>query len=246
MLRGGAPTGGETTFAVYDPSLVPPLPQAVTVWGEDAELRQWLSARGVSVREPDAGPSAEPEVLLVAGSLGAPERWRDLAERIARGGTAVFLSPAAVAGGDQPMRWAPLAGKGTVRWIHGWLYLKDEWAKAHPVFDGLPAGGLLDYDVYRDLIPDAVFAGQEPPEEAVAGAIKASQDYDSGLIVAIYRLGAGRFALNSLRIRECLGADPVADRLLVNLLRWAAPKPGTGLTELPGDFDERIRAMGYE
>ena len=92
----------------------------------------------------------------------------------------------------------------------------------HPVFDGLPAGGLMDYTFYREIIPDTVLAAQDPPAEAVAGAIKASQDYSSGLTLAVYEFGDGRFILNTLLIRENLGVHPVAERLLRNLLNYAA------------------------
>ena len=130
----------------------------------------------------------------------------ELARRMARGATVIFLTPEVLRRGDQPVGWLPLEHKGSLTAIRGWLYLKDEWCKRHPIFDGLPAGGLMDYAYYRELIPDAVWSGQEPPAEAVAGAIKASQDYASGLMVAVYNFGAGRFVLNTLQIRENLAA----------------------------------------
>jgi hypothetical protein len=80
----------------------------------------------------------------------------------------------------------------------------------------------MDYTFYREIIPDTVLVGQDPPTEAVAGAIKASQDYSSGLMLAVYERGAGRFILNTLLIRENLGSNPVAERLLRNLLNYAA------------------------
>ena len=139
------------------------------------------------------------------------------------------------------MGWLPLANKGEPSFLKpdkksyeepltSWLYLKDEWAKAHPIFDGLPAGGLMDNTFYREIIPDAAWIGQDPPLEAIAGAIKASQDYSSGLMVAAYNLGAGRFILNTLLIRDNLGRHPVAERLLRNMLRYAA---GTSRSPLP-------------
>ncbi len=129
--------------------------------------------------------------------------------------------------------------------IRGWLYLKDEWAKRHPIFEGVPAGGLLDYTVYREIIPDLVFSGQDAPDAAVAGAVKASQDYDSGLMLAIYRLGAGRFVVNTLRIRENLGTHPVAERLLRNLLLYAATDTTRPLAQPPRDVDSLLRSIGY-
>ena len=102
------------------------------------------------------------------------------------------------------------------------LYLKDEWAKRHPIFEGLQAGGLMDYTVYREIIPHLGFVGQSPPLEAVAGACKTSQGYESGLLVAVHACGEGRLVMNALRVREELETSPVAERLLRNMLRYAA------------------------
>jgi len=255
--RGAAAAGGETEFYVTDPADLPPVETEVVLWGEDKDLARWLADHGIRSRlafppyEGGAGGGGAPtvrEVILVsnkpAGAGGADE-WRELARRIAQGSTAIFLSPEVFAKGDQPLGWLPLIHKGTIGPIPSWLYLKDEWAKNHPIFEGLPSGGLLDYTFYRELIPDAVWSGQDPPVEAVAGAIKASQDYSSGLLMAVYNLGAGRFILNSLLIRENLGTHPAADRLLRNLLRYAGREAGRPLADRPPDFDEQLEARGY-
>ena len=114
------------------------------------------------------------------------------------------------------------------------------------MFDGLPAGGLMDYTFYREIIPDAVWMNQDPPVEAVAGAIKASQDYSSGLMLSVYPLGAGRFVLNTLLIRENLGRHPAAERLLRNLLRSAGNDLQQPVADLPADFEAQLRAIGYK
>jgi len=138
-----------------------------------------------------------------------------------------------------------LANKGTVSPIVGWLYLKDEWSKRHPIFEGMPSGGLMDYNYYREIIPDLVWSGQDPPAEAVAGAIKASQDYASGLMLSVHSLGEGRFILNTLRIRENLGLHPAAERLLRNMLRYAARDMKKPLGSLPADFEQQLKAMRF-
>ncbi|MHC1767168.1 MAG: sugar-binding domain-containing protein [Verrucomicrobiia bacterium] len=217
--RGGAATGGETEFYLADPAEMPAVKTEVTLGGEDATLAKWLGDHGIRFRKLAAGEPAPHEVILVSKT---PPAFEELWKRVEQGATVVFLSPEVLKKGDQPLGWLPLANKGTTSPIRGWLYLKDEWAKRHPIFDGLPCGGLMDYTFYREIIPDLVLSGQDPPAEAVAGAIKASQDYSSGLMVAIYESGAGRFILNTLLIRENLGTDPVADRLLRNLLNYAA------------------------
>jgi len=221
LERGGAATGGETVFYVADPAEMPAVETEIELWGDDPGLTKWLAERRIRVRVARSGdrPQTMREVILVSKT---PPAFEELWRRVENGATAVFLSPDVLRKGDQSLGWLPLANKGTATPIRGWLYLKDEWAKRHPIFDGLPAGGLMDYTFYREIIPDTVLAGQDPPAEAVAGAIKASQDYSSGLMLAVHESGAGRFILNTLLIRENLGANPAAERLLRNLLNYAA------------------------
>ena len=64
-------------------------------------------------------------------------------------------------------------------------------------------------------------------------------------MLSVYNLGAGRFILNSLRVRQELGQDPTAERLLRNMLRFAARDIAKPPAELPADFDEQLRAEGY-
>ncbi|HUT36248.1 MAG TPA: glycoside hydrolase family 2 TIM barrel-domain containing protein [Planctomycetota bacterium] len=243
--RGAAAAGEAVEFYVADPAEMPPVEAEVALWGEDAALSKWLSDHGIRVAQ--AAAAARREVILVgAKPPGDAAAFADLARRIARGSTAIFLCPEVFRKGGNPVGWLPLANKGSLAAMRSWVYLKDEWAKPHPIFDGLPTGGLMDLTFYRDLIPDHVWAGQDAPAEAVAGGINASQAYSSGLLVAVYPLGAGRFVLNTLRIREELGRHPAAERLLRNLLRTAARDAAKHPAELPAAFDQQLKALGYE
>ena len=103
----------------------------------------------------------------------------------------------------------------------------------------------MDLTFYRELIPDLVWAGQQPPAEALAGAINTSQAYSSGLLVAVHELGAGRVILNTLAIRDQLGRHPAAERLLRNMLRYAADAADAPPADLPSDFDQQLDALGY-
>ena len=103
----------------------------------------------------------------------------------------------------------------------------------------------MDYADYRELVPDVVFMDIESAADPVAGGINASWGYQSGLMVAVYTLGDGEFILNSLRIRDNLGAVPQADRLLRNMLRFAGRDASKPLAELPADFDAQLGAIGY-
>jgi AcrR family transcriptional regulator len=114
----------------------------------------------------------------------------------------------------------------------------------------------MDYTYYRNVVIttppaygglDVAYASEEPPAEAVAGSIETSYfpSPTGGLLLAVYDLGAGRFILNLLRIRNNLGTDPAAERLLRNLLRYAAQDLQKPPVPLPADFDRQIQAFGY-
>jgi len=223
MLEGGAPTGGEAVFYGMSRSDMPPVLDPVVLWGDDSDLADRLRAMGVQAVSLDS-PEAQGKAAILVGASAAgvgDAEWQALADRISAGSTVVFLCPEVFRVGDDPAARVPLGNRGRLATMANWVYLKDEWAKRHSIFEGLQCGGLMDYTFYREIIPDLAWADQDPPEEAVAGANNTSQGYASGLLVAVHRLGEGRVVLNTLRIRQNLGTDPVAERLLRNMLRFA-------------------------
>lgn len=252
--KNAAAAGGEIEFYVADPAEMPAVETEVVLWGDDAGLASWLAASGIKTRPFAPGMQNAREVILVGSrpAAGDAEAFGQLARHIARGSHAVFLSPKVFAKGKDATGWLPLVNKGTLAPKLSWLYHTDDWAKQHPIFDGMPAGGILDHTYYRQVIPgsasttpNALWSGQDAPAEVVAGSINSSLGYSSGLLVAVYDFGAGRFTLNTLRILENLGSDPVAERLLRNMLRHAAWDVNQPLVELPADFEQRLKAMGY-
>ena len=48
-----------------------------------------------------------------------------------------------------------------------------------------------------------------------------------------------------LAIRDQLGRHPAAERILRNMLRYAAQETNKPPAELPADFPERLKSMGY-
>jgi len=188
--------------------------------GDDAELDTWLAEHGIATA-PLADARPDTPVILVSGACPQDAAaWEALSDRVRNGATAVVLTVGSLARGEDSLGWLPIEPKGAAGTLWGWLYLKDEWARRHPILDGLPSGGLMDYTVYREIIPDMVLVGQHADAQAVVGACKTSQGYESGLMVVVHRHGEGRIVLNTLLVRENLGRDPVAERLLRNMLRY--------------------------
>jgi hypothetical protein len=247
--KGAAAAGGDVEFYVADANEMPKVEAEVLLWGDDAGLPEWLAAHGIKTRPLTTGTAQTAREVILVGrrpAAGGAQAFRELAEHIARGSSVVFLSSDALAKDDNhPTYWLPLANKGGRTGLHVWLYHKDDWAKNHPIFDGLPTGCILDSTFYREIIPSIGFTGQDVPAEAVAGAIDTACGYGSALTLAVYKLGEGRFMINTLRIRENLGKDPVAERLLRNMLRYAARDIAKPIADLPSDFDAQLRAFGY-
>ena len=102
----------------------------------------------------------------------------------------------------------------------------------------------MDYAIYRDIIPDEIWFGGQNPTEIVAGTICTAIGYSSGLIVAVQELGAGKFILNTLRIKENLGKDPGAERLLRNMLRYLDHDLTDPIVDLPANFVVQLQEIG--
>jgi len=247
--KGAAASGEEARFFVdVRPEEMPKIDNEVLVAGQDAGLMSWLSAHGIRHRPHDPSrPQTAREVILASGKPPADPSvvFPDLARRLARGSAVIFLTTDTYAKAADTTGWLPLKIKGRLGGIARWLYHADDWARRHPIFEGLQAGGLMDYELYREIIPDVVFMDIDPAGEPVSGAINACWGYQSGLTVAVYQLGAGRFIVNALRIRENLGKIPQADRLLLNMLRFSASSAAQPPAELPPAFHQSLKAWGY-
>ena len=253
--KGAAASGGDVDFYITDSEDMPTVHAEVGLWGEDTDLEKWLKVNRIVTRRFNPAATDQREVILVSRAPQAPggaEAFGDLATRIAKGSSVVFLSPIVFAGEGESTRWAPLKNKGRIDQISRGApqglgpYMADDWSKKHPIFDGLQSGGLMDYTIYRDLVPDEVWYDQQSPAEAVAGSIFTSFGYSAGLLISVHEFGAGRFILNTLGIRENLGVDPAAERLLRNMLNYAAANLNQPLAPLPGNFESMLKDIGLQ
>jgi hypothetical protein len=251
FLEGGAATGGKADFYVTDPVDMPPVETEVVLWGENTELKKWLTAEQIAVRDFNPEVHDRREVIIVGDkSIGRDGRdiFRDLAQRIGRGSVVIFMSPKAFHkhfdwAGHHPeaLGWLPLKSKGKVEIAYNpGIYRPDWWARTHPLMEGMPGDGLLGYTYYRDMLPDLAYVGIDKPAAAVIVSINASFDYWSGLTLSVHELGAGEFILNTMPIRKNLGKIPVAERLMRNILRYATSKTQGPIEELPADFDAEL------
>jgi hypothetical protein len=206
---------------------------------------------------------------------GGAEAFAQLARQMACGSAVVFFDRGVFVEPDKDenkslARWLPLACKvfTGVDWC-GSYFRAERWNKHHAIFQGLPSGGMMDYAFYGSLISNDTISTEDDLakpalsgprlSEVVCGATRTSSDRGprncfgvgngtalfSGLHVAIYELGAGRFILNTLNILPNLDTHPAAERLCRNMLNEAARDINKPLADLPSDFDKQLESMGY-
>jgi len=251
LEHGGAPAGGRLGFYLSQPLAAEAA--AVTVSMVDSRVQEWLKARGVSVAPLTAEPASVRQVILLGDGNDSgvkPETRKDLAQRVARGCVAVFLKPGAFRKGGDALGWLPLKNKGRLTDFSDWLYHKECVAKKHPFFEGLQPPGIMDWDYYGPLISRQFFEGQDTPEEIAAAAFAVCHSsrpdgYAAGTMLSVCRLGAGRLILNTFNILDNVDRHPAADRLLLNVIRYAARATTEPLAPLPADFDATLKEMGY-
>ncbi len=231
-LERGGDAMARSPFYVSDPAALPKCRAQVTVADYGKKLSAWLAARGVKVSQfAPAKAAREREVILVATAGIYPRNlaaYQELMSRVARGSAVVFLMPKVFRAGKKGrLALLPLPAKGRFTGGRALWWSIDHFVKAHPIFDGMPSNRLMDPCYYRLVWPSETLVGASEGE-TVAGAFGIGcighGGYWSGADVAVHPFGKGRMILNTLLVVENLGRDPAADRLLLNLVTFAAAK----------------------
>jgi len=212
----------ETRVAVLDPS---------------NSLKPFLRQTGIAFVEFDARTGRSLPVFVSRTEAKTPAQKKlfgELKDFIEAGGTAVYLQ-----GGGLQAPWAK-AGEASallpvrVRMkaaIGLWLCIS-HLVNDHPFFEGLPVNCMMG-PVYENVWARHTLLDVEA--EPIAGAVgfDFSPDFELskrhyygpgdtwwGSDVAIAPVGSGRCILSQLRLVDNLGTDPVADKILFNLIEW--------------------------
>ncbi|HME53731.1 MAG TPA: glycoside hydrolase family 2 TIM barrel-domain containing protein [Candidatus Lokiarchaeia archaeon] len=255
--RGAAPAGGTAWIEVVDPELMPRLEHDIVLWDNGEQLQDWLASFGIQARTFDSfvtsGDMKERRAIILvggfAGNLGKREDWMHLLDAMARGSIAIFASINAFKYNMDPLYWVPLEINGMLTKTATWAPGRDDFAKKHPIFDGLPAG-LLDVDMFRELVSEFTIDSQEADCDVIAGAFgvgyyptRDKSGYYSGIHVAIYPFFEGKFIINTFMILDHLGRNPVGDRILLNMVRFASQSIDAPASDLPADYSSRTRDL---
>ena len=252
-MDGAAPAGGRLDFHLSDPVEAVTTKDKLTLWGINGKTQRWLERHGFQCRDFTESQPRQREIILV-GDLSKlktePAQWQQLASQMARGSVAVFLSPKAFKKGDNNVHWLPLKKKGRCRHFTDWLYHREWVAKRHPIFEGLRGPGVMDWNYYGEVVGYHHFEGQQTPDDVAAATFTTANGnfpggYGSGILMGAYKFKHGRFVLNALDVLENLNKHPAADRLLVNLVRYAGEFARGPMAKLPARFDKLLADLNY-
>ncbi len=252
LERGGASAAGRLMFQVSE-SPKTDTPFAIQSIALDSRITEWLKSRDISVVPFEPAYTGGPSII-VAGRMAASEVtaafWTNLLGHVASGSTALFLDPIVFQKGDQSTGWLPLKNKGHLTHFSDWLYHKECVARHHLLFAGLASPGILDWDYYGPMISNRFFEGQDTPEDVAAAAFAICHSsrpdgYAAGLMLGVYDFGSGKILLNTFNLMDQIDRHPAADRLVLNMIAYAARTTRKAPTPLPADFPTLLKDLGY-
>jgi hypothetical protein len=264
--KGGTAIGGKTDFYVTDKAKLPKMPEEIVVCGTDSVVSNWLKEYRVKILPFNDKNRSKRQVILITGKAPDSTTMLSIARQMASGSVVIFLSPSTLKSGKNTTRWLPLADKGVIEMMDhvAGYYRADRWAKNHPIFDGMPSGGMMDYKYFRNIISSYALSQEYVvgarsgvtndeasipltyPSETVCGATRISHTYCSGVHIGVWNFGQGRFIVNTLHIGDNLGKDPAADRLFCNLLNFASGDINMPMIKLAENFDQKLIEISYQ
>jgi len=209
----------------------------IAVLDPSDSLKPFLKRAGIACAEFDARTDESLPVFVSRTEARTPaqrHRFDTLKRFIEAGGTAVYLQ-----GGGPRAPWAKAAEASALLPVRVrikaaiglWLGIS-HLVHDHPLFEGLPVNGMMG-PVYENVWARHTLL--DVPGETVVGAIgfDFAPDFELrtrhyygpgdtwwGSDVAIAPVGRGRCILSQLRLVENLGTDPVADKILYNLIEF--------------------------
>ena len=234
---GSKITENEYEFDVFNAEQLTVPKSQIAVLDPSNTLKSFLERKDIAFEEFSSATDRSLPVFVSRTHAKTKDQgslFGELRKFVKSGGTAVYFQ----AGGTYvkwgtPGKASPLLPvklrlkRGLGHWMGHPRFVKD-----HPVFDGLPVDCIMG-SVYENVWPQHSL--MDVSGETFAGTIGIDwfPDYDLdrrhyygpgdvwwGSDMAVASVGKGRCILSQFRLVENLGTDPVADKILFNLIRW--------------------------
>jgi beta-galactosidase len=238
--KNGSPvTENAYSFDVFTARQLAVPRSRIAVLDPSNALKPFLKKVGIPFVEFDAGTDRSLPVFVSRTMASTPTQRKEfnkLTTFIKAGGTAIYMQaggpkvPWGRAGKASPLLPVKVRHK---RALGHWIGIP-RLVNDHPIFNGLPVNCMMG-PVYENVWSQSTL--QDVVGETLAGAIGFDwfPDYDLGKRhyygpgdvwwgsdLAIAPIGQGRCILSQLRLVDNLGQDPVADKILYNLIEFAS------------------------
>ena len=223
LNEGGSPTGEKLAFYVTNENDFPRADGAkLYTWGVCEEAKAYLAAIGVTAVDYD-GQSDAPVFVGNPADFDQETKWTALQQGVANGQTAVYLQSRFFLDHPETAAKTGLAEDFTCRYTQDFLYHKEYVPLPHPVFDGIKPG-MFDLDYVGSIFPHETIETETTLDPIcsgfVTGNIWVAGAYHSSYSMARREVGRGSVLVSMPYILENIGKNPVADRLLINLVRF--------------------------
>ena len=230
----------EVTIDVFPEQQLTAPKAKIAVLDVNNSLRPLLERFGIPFVEFSANTPESLPVFVARAAAPNPRaeaRFRALEKFVQQGGTAVYLETVRWGARELPSQVLPIhatAQQASGLWVGVSHIVTD-----HAVFKGLPTNCMMG-QAYENVFAPLTLIGTGG--ELIVGSVshgwhkgkKGSAIYKDnmhyqgpsaawyGMDLGVVPHGRGRYVLSVLRIVENLGKDPVADRILFNLIEWTA------------------------
>jgi len=213
----------------------------IAVLDSKNELTPFLKKKGIAFVAFDEKTPKSLPIFVVDNEAKSPAlkaQFQALEKFVKQGGTAVYLQalrrPGNVYWGAQLPADDVLPIKKDKKHALGLWVGVSHIVTDHPVFEGLPVNCMMgqEYenvwspyvlkDMGNDLIVGSVSYGFYAAPDTDKQCYKGPEPAFYGMDMGVVPHGKGRYVLNTLRLIENLGSDPVADKIMLNLIRWTA------------------------
>jgi hypothetical protein len=247
--NGTVITRNSDNFDVFSAKQLETPKTKIALLDTNNSLRSFLDASGVAYEKFSENTDSSTPVLVTQLQANSPEAradFKNLLVLVEKGGTAVYLN--VLPPGFNPWVSRPMDNTEllplTATFKHGmglWVGVS-HIVKEHPVFAGLPTNTMMDQiyenvwtnvhlkdlqlnkvpilDLGSDLIAGAVTHGFWATGREDQQGYLGPEPAWWGTEVAAVPYGKGRLIISTLRLLDHLGKDPVADKILVNVLHW--------------------------
>ncbi|HUV65434.1 MAG TPA: hypothetical protein VMW24_16175, partial [Sedimentisphaerales bacterium] len=229
--------GNQYSFDVFNAEQLSVPRKRIAVLDPGSSLKPFLKKAGIAFAEFDRDTDRSLPVFVSRTEAKTPAQknlFGELAEFTKAGGTAVYLQ-----GGGPVVSWgragqtSPLLPvKARSKQAKGNWTCIPHIVKDHAVFDGLPVNGMMGsiyenvwaentlLDVDGDIFVGAIGFDWFPDYDLSKRHYYGPGDTWWGADMAIAPLGKGRCIVSELHLVDNLGKDPVADKILFNLIEW--------------------------